>query len=273
MNERLFSYVSRAQLQTCSLGLSCNSCNFLTSLAKTASGGAVESIQDALIEITKCPAFFKKYCAFTPTIRACNCETVSNGPRRFRRWLVEINRTTIEQSGFWQAVMWTWLKYQNQPPVFSILLDKVCNLHGNMQVSRRYWKGALSMRERGRGFPYLIWLSDICKNDIHHGNEHPVLGRMPGILYDGNDVRSLLCHIHKISACSTGFNQFDVGNPNPSSIGSNTQSWLGPCKTPTHWVNCFLAVCARQSPKSAVTLLMKLASLNDLLAVKICQFW
>ena len=42
----------------------------LTSLANTASGGAVESIHDALIEITKWPPFLRKYCAFKATILA-----------------------------------------------------------------------------------------------------------------------------------------------------------------------------------------------------------
>lgn len=42
----------------------------LTSRAKTASGGAVESMHDALMEMTKFPLFFKKYCALIPTIRA-----------------------------------------------------------------------------------------------------------------------------------------------------------------------------------------------------------
>ena len=35
-------------------------CNFLTSRANTASGAAVESMHEALIEITKWPPFFKK---------------------------------------------------------------------------------------------------------------------------------------------------------------------------------------------------------------------
>lgn len=55
---------------TCSLGLSCISCSFLTSRANTASGTAVESIHDALIEITKLPPFLRKYWPFRPTIRA-----------------------------------------------------------------------------------------------------------------------------------------------------------------------------------------------------------
>ena len=67
-----------AQMQgcqrTCSLGLSCCSCSFLTSRANTASGGAVESMQDALMEITKLPPFFRKYWELRPTIRACGEE-------------------------------------------------------------------------------------------------------------------------------------------------------------------------------------------------------
>lgn len=70
----------------CSLGLSFSLCNFFTSSAKTASGAAVESIQLAwmkvdrndlsyfsfltLMEITKLPLFFRKWCAFNATIRA-----------------------------------------------------------------------------------------------------------------------------------------------------------------------------------------------------------
>ncbi len=41
-----------------------------TSRANTASGGAVESMQDALMEMTKKPPLRRKYCAFRPTMRA-----------------------------------------------------------------------------------------------------------------------------------------------------------------------------------------------------------
>ena len=63
--------VQAASARTCSLGLSCCSCSFLTSRAKTASGGAVESMHDALMEMTKLPPFFRKYWALRPTMRAC----------------------------------------------------------------------------------------------------------------------------------------------------------------------------------------------------------
>lgn len=54
----------------CSLGLIISNCIFLTSAAKTASAGAVESIQLALTEIKTWPSCFKKWWAFKPTIRA-----------------------------------------------------------------------------------------------------------------------------------------------------------------------------------------------------------
>lgn len=41
-------------------GFKFSSCSFFTSLANTASAGAVESIQLALIDITKCPPFLRK---------------------------------------------------------------------------------------------------------------------------------------------------------------------------------------------------------------------
>jgi hypothetical protein len=41
-----------------------------THRANTASGGAVLSMQLALMEMTKWPPFFRKYWAFKPTIRA-----------------------------------------------------------------------------------------------------------------------------------------------------------------------------------------------------------
>ena len=57
-------------VRACSRGRSSSSSSFLTSRANTASGGAVESMQDDLMEITKLPVFFRKNCAFRPTIRA-----------------------------------------------------------------------------------------------------------------------------------------------------------------------------------------------------------
>lgn len=53
-----------------SFGLNSMVCSFLISDANTASGGEVESIQLALMEITKWPPFFRKYWALRPTIRA-----------------------------------------------------------------------------------------------------------------------------------------------------------------------------------------------------------
>lgn len=73
----------------CSWGFSLSACNFLTSAAKTASGWAVESIQDALMEMTKWPPFFRKYCEFSDTIRAwsgwaTSAKTVSTIPTSIR---------------------------------------------------------------------------------------------------------------------------------------------------------------------------------------------
>lgn len=55
---------------SCSSGLNISDCNFLTSDAKTTSAGAVESMQFALMEITACPPFLRKWCALSATIRA-----------------------------------------------------------------------------------------------------------------------------------------------------------------------------------------------------------
>ncbi len=61
------SYGSRV---TCSLGLSCCSISFFTSRLNTASGGAVLSMHDALMLMTKLPPFLRKKEALYPTIRA-----------------------------------------------------------------------------------------------------------------------------------------------------------------------------------------------------------
>ena len=45
---------------SCSSGFSPSSASFERSFANTASVGAVESMHDALIEMTKCPPFFRK---------------------------------------------------------------------------------------------------------------------------------------------------------------------------------------------------------------------
>lgn len=57
-----------------------SSCIFLTSLAKTASAATVESMHDALIEMTTPPPFLRKYWALWPTIRAWSgCERKREG--------------------------------------------------------------------------------------------------------------------------------------------------------------------------------------------------
>ena len=55
---------------SCSKGFNLSACSFLTSAANTASGLAVESMQEALMEMTKWPLFLRKCCAFRDTIRA-----------------------------------------------------------------------------------------------------------------------------------------------------------------------------------------------------------
>ena len=55
---------------SCSLGLKLSLWSFLTSAAKTASAGAVESMHDALIEMTAWPPFLRKWCALRATMRA-----------------------------------------------------------------------------------------------------------------------------------------------------------------------------------------------------------
>jgi hypothetical protein len=55
---------------SCSWGLMFSSTMRLTSEAKTASAGAVESMQLALIETTTWPPFFRKWWALRATIRA-----------------------------------------------------------------------------------------------------------------------------------------------------------------------------------------------------------
>ena len=56
-----------------------------TSRAKTASGGAVESMQEALMEMTKLPLFFRKCCALMPTMRAWSgCATSAAAPLTYQ---------------------------------------------------------------------------------------------------------------------------------------------------------------------------------------------
>lgn len=45
----------------------------------------------------------------------------------------------------------------------------------------------------------LIRLSDVGKDDVDHGHEHSVLVGMTSVFDDGNDVRSLLCHVDKVT--------------------------------------------------------------------------
>ena len=54
---------------TCSCGLKLSFLSLFTSDAKTASGAAVESTHDALMEMTKCPPTLRKYEALRATIR------------------------------------------------------------------------------------------------------------------------------------------------------------------------------------------------------------
>lgn len=61
------SYGSRDIFST---GLNFYSFRFSISEANTTSGGFVESTQDALIDITKCPLFLTNIAALRPKIRA-----------------------------------------------------------------------------------------------------------------------------------------------------------------------------------------------------------
>ena len=53
------------------MGLNCSACSFCTSLAKTCSAGAVESMQLALTEMTVWPSFLRNMWELIATIRAC----------------------------------------------------------------------------------------------------------------------------------------------------------------------------------------------------------
>merc|ERR1719350_1822053 len=48
--------------------------------------------------------------------------------------------------------------------------------------------------------PGLVRLSYISKHAVNHGDQHPVLVRVPGILYDWHHVSPLLGHVEQISA-------------------------------------------------------------------------
>jgi len=41
-----------------------------------------------------------------------------------------------------------------------------------------------------------------CKDAVHHAKEHPVLHRMPRVFDDGDHVRPVRCHVHKVPAAS-----------------------------------------------------------------------
>ena len=49
---------------------------------------------------------------------------------------------------------------------------------------------------------YLIWLGNVRKYYINHANKHSVLGWMPSILNNGDNIGSFLCHVHQISTTS-----------------------------------------------------------------------
>ena len=65
-----YSPLSKGSSVNCSIGLILSSFIFCTSLANTASGAAVLSIQFAFTETTIPPPTFRYKCAFSPTIRA-----------------------------------------------------------------------------------------------------------------------------------------------------------------------------------------------------------
>ena len=48
----------------------------------------------------------------------------------------------------------------------------------------------------------LIWLRNICKNDIDHPNEHTVPKGLSGVFDDWNNVGTVCSHVDEISAGS-----------------------------------------------------------------------
>ena len=46
---------------------------------------------------------------------------------------------------------------------------------------------------------YLIGLSDIGEDGVDHGDEHPVLVRVPSVLDDGDNVGPLLGHVDQVA--------------------------------------------------------------------------
>ena len=57
---------------------------------------------------------------------------------------------------------------------------------GHVQATERDLKGKLAC---------LVRLCNISKDCIHHGHQHPVLLGMPGVLNDGDHIRSILSHV------------------------------------------------------------------------------
>ena len=48
----------------------------------------------------------------------------------------------------------------------------------------------------------LIWLSNVCKDNINHTDQKSVILRLTSIMNYGNNIRSFFCHIYKISSNS-----------------------------------------------------------------------
>ncbi len=78
-------------------------------------------------------------------------------------------------------------------------VDAVRFYRDDKMASVLYIHGCVDAENSG-----LIWLSNICENDIAHANDHSVFLRMSGIFNNGNYVRSLFRHIDKISSASLG---------------------------------------------------------------------
>ena len=50
----------------------------------------------------------------------------------------------------------------------------------------------------------LIGLRDVREDNVYHTDQHAVFLRVPRILDDGDDVRSLLRHVHQVAAGAVG---------------------------------------------------------------------
>ena len=59
--------------------------------------------------------------------------------------------------------------------------------------------------------PHLVRLRNICKDDVHHGHQHTVLGWMAGVFNYGDDVGPLLGHVDQITPCTQGSTCFRKG--------------------------------------------------------------